>query len=59
MALNSVGFNIARAVGPALGGIVMAAAGAKATVFPDQRRLVSGRDRCVVEMEGASAGGAR
>jgi MFS family permease len=32
VALNSVGFNIARAVGPALGGIVMAAAGA-GTVF--------------------------
>jgi len=30
VALNSVGFNIARAVGPALGGIVMAAAGAGA-----------------------------
>lgn len=28
VALNSVGFNIARAVGPALGGIVMASAGA-------------------------------
>jgi MFS family permease len=32
VALNSVGFNIARAVGPALGGIVMVAAGA-GTVF--------------------------
>jgi MFS family permease len=30
VALNSVGFNIARAVGPALGGIVMASAGAGA-----------------------------
>lgn len=30
VALNSVGFNIARAVGPALGGIVMAASGAGA-----------------------------
>lgn len=30
VALNSVGFNIARAVGPALGGVVMAAAGAGA-----------------------------
>ncbi len=32
VALNSVGFNIARAVGPALGGILVAAAGS-ATVF--------------------------
>ena len=30
VALNSVGFNIARAVGPALGGVVMAASGAGA-----------------------------
>jgi MFS family permease len=30
VALNSVGFNIARAIGPALGGIVMAASGAGA-----------------------------
>ena len=49
VALNSVGFNIARAMGPALGGIVMAASNAGA-VFRPECGFVPGSDRGVVAL---------
>jgi MFS family permease len=33
IALNSMGFNVARSVGPAIGGVIVAAAGAAAAIF--------------------------
>src|SRR5260370_26053111 len=44
IALNSVGFNLARAVGPALGGLVVAAIGAGAAFILNAVRVVGGPD---------------
>src|SRR5919202_3760309 len=41
VALNGVGFNLARALGPALGGFVMAAAGAAAALTPNAPGLLA------------------
>ena len=58
VALNSAGFNIARAVGPALGGLVIATAGLTVGCFSAECALILRRDPVSLSLE-AGAGESR